>query len=72
MTIFPKIIQLMKDRGMEDVLLFGGGIIPRQDIQELKKLGVGEIFTSGTSTEEIIRYLFDWKQQKKTDPTLFI
>jgi methylmalonyl-CoA mutase C-terminal domain/subunit len=60
MTIFPKILQMMKTKSMEDVLLFGGGIIPQKDIQELKCMGVGEIFTPGTTTEDIICYLHKW------------
>ena len=57
MTILPKIVRLMKENGLEDVLLFGGGIIPERDIQELKKQGVGELFTPGASTQAIIEYL---------------
>jgi len=49
MTIFPKIKKLMDEKGIDDVLLTGGGIIPKEDIEELKKLGVGEIFTPGAS-----------------------
>jgi methylmalonyl-CoA mutase C-terminal domain len=60
MTIFPKILQMMKTKGMEDVLLFGGGIIPQKDIQELRSMGVGELFTPGTTTEDIVRYLHTW------------
>jgi methylmalonyl-CoA mutase C-terminal domain/subunit len=57
MTVFPKVMGLMKERGMNDVLLFGGGIIPQKDIEELKRLGIGELFTPGTSTKEIVAYL---------------
>jgi methylmalonyl-CoA mutase C-terminal domain/subunit len=57
MTIFPRVKELMKERGMDDVLLFGGGIIPEEDIPELKKIGVAEIFLPGTSTEEIIKFI---------------
>ena len=57
MTIFPKVLALMKDKGMDDVLLFGGGIIPQDDIDQLKKMGVGELFTPGSSTFTIIDYL---------------
>jgi methylmalonyl-CoA mutase C-terminal domain/subunit len=60
MTIFPKLLQLMKTKKMEDVLLFGGGIIPQKDIQELKQMGVGELFTPGTTTEEIVNYIRTW------------
>ena len=57
MTVFPRILSLMKDRGLDDVLLFGGGIIPEKDIAELKKLGVGELFTPGAPTGKIVEYL---------------
>lgn len=60
MTIFPKLLQLMKTKKMEDVLLFGGGIIPRKDIQELKQMGVGELFTPGATTETIVNYIRTW------------
>jgi len=57
MTIFPKVLGLMKERGMNDVLLFGGGIIPQKDIDELKSIGVGALFTPGASTKDIVSYL---------------
>lgn len=60
MTIFPRILDLMKDKGLKDVLLFGGGIIPDQDIQVLKKKGVGELFTPGASTIDIVAYVKNW------------
>ena len=60
MTIFPKILELMKEYELNDVLLFGGGIISDSDINELKKLGVGEIFTPGASTQVIVEYLEKW------------
>jgi methylmalonyl-CoA mutase, C-terminal domain len=64
MTIFPKILQIMKTKQMEDVLLFGGGIIPANDIRELKSRGVGELFTPGTSTEDIVKYLNKWNLER--------
>ncbi|MGH9843986.1 MAG: cobalamin B12-binding domain-containing protein [Blastocatellia bacterium] len=57
MTIFPRVLELMRDKGMDDVLLFGGGIIPEDDIPKLKEHGVGEIFLPGTSTEDIVKYI---------------
>lgn len=60
MTLFPKILNLMKEKGMEDVLLFGGGIIPAEDINKLKEMGVGELFTPGATTSEIIKFLQRW------------
>jgi methylmalonyl-CoA mutase, C-terminal domain len=63
MTIFPKLTALMKQKGMRDVLLFGGGIIPEKDIVALKKQGVGELFTPGASTQDIVKYLRAWAAQ---------
>ena len=60
MTIFPKVLKLMQEKGLDDVLLFGGGIIPQKEITELKGLGVGELFTPGASTIEIVKYVREW------------
>ncbi len=60
MTIFPKILTLMKDKKANDILLFGGGIIPDEDQKKLTEQGVGKLFTPGTSTTEIINYLKKW------------
>jgi methylmalonyl-CoA mutase C-terminal domain/subunit len=60
MTILPKILNLMKEKGLNDVLLTGGGIIPHEDIQELKKMGVGELFTPGATTTKIADYIKSW------------
>ena len=57
MTIFPKILALLKERGAEDILLFGGGIIPEKDIEELKRMGVGELFTPGAPLKHITEYI---------------
>lgn len=55
--IFPRVMELLKEKGMKDVMVFGGGIIPQDDIRSLKKIGIKKIFTPGTSTEEIIKFL---------------
>ena len=60
MTIFPNIIRLMKEKGMNDVLLTGGGIIPEDDMKELQAQGVGKLFTPGTSTNDIASYIKEW------------
>jgi methylmalonyl-CoA mutase C-terminal domain/subunit len=60
MTVFPRLLTLMKEKGLDDVLLFGGGIIPEKDIQELKRLGVGELFTPGASTRSIVEFVRKW------------
>ncbi len=57
MTIFPRVRELMREKEMDDVLLFGGGIIPEDDIPKLKERGVDAVFLPGTSTEEIIKYI---------------
>lgn len=57
MTIFPKVIQLCREKGLDDVIVFGGGIIPDDDIPKLKEFGVHEIFTPGASTEDIVKYI---------------
>ncbi len=60
MTILPKIIDLMNQKNLNDVLLFGGGIIPQDDVKKLKDMGVGEIFTPGASTADIVKFLENW------------
>lgn len=57
MTLFPAVIDLLKGKGVDDVVVFGGGIVPPEDIPKLKKLGVKEIFTPGASTEDIINWV---------------
>lgn len=59
-TVFPKIISLMKEKGMNDVLVTGGGIIPVEDMEKLKEQGVGELFPPGTNTATIAEYIHDW------------
>jgi len=60
MTIFPKLMTLLKEKGMDDVLLTGGGIIPEDDIAKLKEIGVGELFTPGATTTDIAYYIKQW------------
>jgi methylmalonyl-CoA mutase C-terminal domain/subunit len=57
MTLFPRIVNLAREKGISDTLIFGGGIIPDEDIPKLKDLGVSELFAPGASTEEVIRFL---------------
>ena len=64
-TVFPKVIQLMKEKGMDDVLLTGGGIIPADDMNALNKLGVGKLFPPGTPTTEITEYITTWVKQNR-------
>ncbi|MFD2918096.1 cobalamin B12-binding domain-containing protein [Terrimonas rubra] len=60
MTVFPKIIELMKAKSMNDVLLTGGGIIPEDDMTALQQMGVGRLFPPGTTTADITGYITDW------------
>lgn len=60
MTVFPRIMALMKEKGMDDVLLTGGGIIPETDMLQLNEMGVGKLFPPGTRTEDIAIYITDW------------
>jgi len=58
-TLFPRIMRLLKEKELTDVMVFAGGIIPEEDITQMKKLGIKEIFGPGTTTEMIIRYVVD-------------
>ncbi len=65
MTVFKKILDTMKAKQVDSVLLFGGGIIPKEDIEKLKALGVGELFTPGTPTTETIEYVKNWVSEHR-------
>jgi methylmalonyl-CoA mutase C-terminal domain/subunit len=58
-TLFPRIMDLLKKQGLTDVLVFAGGIIPEEDVSDMKKVGIKEIFGPGTRTETIIQYVLD-------------
>ncbi len=60
MTIFTKIIELMKENNLENVLVTGGGIIPENDAQELSNIGIGKLFGPGTPVKESLKYIEDW------------
>lgn len=60
MTVFPKIMNLLKKNDVSDILVTGGGIIPESDMDELAKLGVGKLFSPGTPTGEIADYIKNW------------
>jgi len=59
MTLYPRVVELLRDQGAEDIKVFGGGIIPDADIPRLKEAGLEEIFTPGTSTKTIINWVND-------------
>ena len=65
MTVFPKIMQLLKEKEMNDVLVTGGGIIPEEDIAKLKALGVGELFQPGATTDTIADYIRAWVTENR-------
>lgn len=66
MTVFPKVLQLLKEKGMNDVLLTGGGIIPEDDMKNLNEMGVGKLFAPGTPTSEIAEYIKDWVKANRS------
>ena len=66
-TVFPKLLQLMKEKNTEDVLLTGGGIIPEEDIATLEKQGVGRLFSPGAPTSEIADYIKEWVKEHRKE-----
>ncbi len=64
-TVFPKVIALMKEKKMDDVLLTGGGIIPEDDMKALNGMGVGKLFAPGTPTSEIADYIKEWVKNNR-------
>jgi methylmalonyl-CoA mutase C-terminal domain/subunit len=66
MTVFPKIIELLKQKNMNDVLLTGGGIIPEDDMKALIEMGTGKLFAPGTTTTEIASYIKDWVKENRS------
>jgi methylmalonyl-CoA mutase, C-terminal domain len=67
MTVFPKIIQLMKEKQISNILLTGGGIIPDEDMAQLNAMGVGKLFAPGASTKDIAGYITEWVHQHRTE-----
>ncbi|MFC4263479.1 cobalamin B12-binding domain-containing protein [Ferruginibacter yonginensis] len=66
MTVFPKIMTLLKEKGMNDVLLTGGGIIPEDDMKALNDMGTGRLFPPGTTTTEIADYIKNWVVENRS------
>jgi methylmalonyl-CoA mutase, C-terminal domain len=60
MTLFPRVLELLREHGREDILITGGGILPKEDIDELQKIGVGKLFGPGTATTDLIEYIKGW------------
>jgi len=55
--LFPKVMELLKENDIKDIIVMGGGVIPEEDIPELKKAGIAEIFTPGTDTRDIVKFI---------------
>lgn len=67
MTLFPRVQDLLSDSGRDDILLTGGGIIPKEDIEALRARGIGELFGPGTSTQDLVEYIRTWFASRPTD-----
>ena len=65
MTIFPNLYNLMQEKGLDDVLLTGGGIIPKKDVVELEGMGMGKLFGPGTPVKETVDYITNWVFEKR-------
>jgi methylmalonyl-CoA mutase C-terminal domain/subunit len=64
MTIFPEVKRLLGENGLNDVLLTGGGIIAKEEIDQLNKFGVGKLFGPGTNTQDIVKYINEWDKTR--------
>ncbi|MFM8302658.1 MAG: cobalamin B12-binding domain-containing protein [Gemmatimonadota bacterium] len=60
MTLFPRVLQLLREQGRDDVLITGGGIIPKEDMEALEQQGIGTLFGPGTPTTALIDYIREW------------
>jgi methylmalonyl-CoA mutase C-terminal domain/subunit len=60
MTLIPRVQDLLREQGRDDILITGGGIIPKEDVEALEKRGVGKLFGPGTPTSELVSYIKDW------------
>jgi methylmalonyl-CoA mutase, C-terminal domain len=65
MTLFPRVLELLRAEGREDILLTGGGIIPKDDMESLHRLGVGRLFGPGTTTAELVQYIREWFAERQ-------
>jgi methylmalonyl-CoA mutase C-terminal domain/subunit len=64
MQHFPRVVELLRAQGADDKLVIAGGVIPAEDAQELRRRGVAEIFTMGTSTDDIVAYIRNWSTNR--------
>ena len=65
MTLFPRVYELLREQGRDDVLITGGGILPKEDIEALQKLGIGKLFGPGTATTDLIEYIKEWFAERE-------
>jgi len=65
MTLFPRVVNLLREKGADHVLVTGGGIIPQEDMDKLEEMGVGRLFGPGTSTAEAVAYIREWFQKSR-------
>ncbi len=65
MTLFPRVLEELEEEGLEDVLVTGGGIIPEEDMEELREQGVGRLFGPGTDTQEAVAYIRRWCEEHR-------
>jgi methylmalonyl-CoA mutase C-terminal domain/subunit len=65
MTLFPRVLELLREQGRDDILITGGGIIPKEDMRELEMLGVGRLFGPGTPTGDLADYIKDWFAERQ-------
>jgi methylmalonyl-CoA mutase, C-terminal domain len=65
MTLFPRVLDLLREAGRDDVLITGGGIIPKEDMDELQRLGTGKLFGPGTSTSDLVSYIRTWFAERE-------
>ena len=65
MTLFPRVLDLLRQHGREDILITGGGIIPKEDMEELQRQGVGKLFGPGTPTTDLADYITGWFAERQ-------
>ena len=69
MTLFPRVLALLKEEGREDILITGGGILPREDLDALQAMGTGRLFGPGTPTSDLVAYIRAWFAEQSREKT---
>jgi methylmalonyl-CoA mutase, C-terminal domain len=65
MTLFPRVVELLREHGRDDILVTGGGIIPREDMSQLTAMGIGRLFGPGTATSDLADYIKEWFAERE-------